>query len=206
VQEGWAFCRHCNAPQIRVAMTEAAPSSPSRDQAAAPPVTYPHFVSASGIEWRHALAATAIAGLVGAILMLTPLQAFGLGMVIPGALSVVLYRRRKLMADITPGMGARLGIVTGMVGFGVLAVPLALGAAILHLGDQMRALIILGVEQAAARSSDPQAQQAVELVKTPQGSALFLSLALILTFLAFVIFSALGGALGAALLRRRPRL
>jgi hypothetical protein len=66
--------------------------------------------------------------------------------------------------------------------------------------------MVVMVEQAAARSSDPQMQQIVEMVKTPDGSALFLSVGLILTFVAFVVVCGLGGAAGAALLRRKQRL
>jgi uncharacterized membrane protein (DUF485 family) len=62
------------------------------------------------------------------------------------------------------------------------------------------------LQQAAARSSDPQAQQVVEFVQTPQGFAIFLSLVVFVTFVSFVLFSGLGGVVGAALLRRKPRL
>jgi hypothetical protein len=127
-------------------------------------------------------------------------------MFIGGALSVVLYRRRRFMADVTPGMGARLGMVSGLFGFAILTVPLAVGLAFFHMGDELRARMVVMVEQAAARSSDPQMQQIVEMVKTPDGSALFLSVGLILTFVAFVVVCGLGGAAGAALLRRKQRL
>ncbi|HXP16141.1 MAG TPA: zinc ribbon domain-containing protein [Terriglobales bacterium] len=206
VQEGTAFCPHCNAPQIRVAVAETVPSFPTIEGEVSPPVSFFGSAPVSRIEWAQAFPATALAGFIAAILTIIPVATFGLGMLVGGVLSVILYRRRKFRADIAPGMGARLGIVAGMLGFAMLMVPLALGAAIFHLGDEIRARTIVIVEQAAARSSDPQMQHAVEMVKTPEGSALFLGLTLILTFVAFVIFSGLGGAVGAALLRRKQRL
>jgi hypothetical protein len=113
--------------------------------------------------------------------MMTPLAAFGLGMLIGGSLSVVFYRRRNPIANITPG------------------------AAMLHAWDQIHQKVIELVEQAMARNPDPQAQQAMEFFKTEQGIALLVTSALIGTLVAFVIFSGLGGAIGAALLRRKER-
>jgi hypothetical protein len=206
VQEGMAFCPHCNAPQIRVAVAETVPSFLTIEREVSPPISYLGSAPASRIDWAQALPAAALAGFMAAILTIIPVATFGLGMFMGGALSVILYRRRKFMADITPGMGARLGIVSGLFGFAILTVPLALGTAFFHMGDELRARMVVMVEQAAARSSDPQMQQIVEMVKTPDGSALFLSVGLILTFVAFVVVCGLGGAAGAALLRRKQRL
>jgi hypothetical protein len=200
-----AFCPHCNAPLIRVAVAETVPSFRTIEGEVSSPISY-LSAPASRIDWAQAVPAAALAGFIGAILTVIPVATFGLGMFIGGALSVVLYRRRKFMADITPGMGARLGIVSGLFGFAILTVPLAVGLAFFHMGDELRARMVVVVEQAAARSSDPQMQQIVEMVKTPDGSALFLSVGLILTFVAFVVVCGLGGAAGAVLLRRKQRL
>jgi hypothetical protein len=200
-----AFCPHCNAPLIRVTVAETVPSFRTIEGEVSSPISY-LSAPASRIDWAQAVPAAALAGFIGAILTVIPVATFGLGMFIGGALSVVLYRRRKFMADITPGMGSRLGIVSGLFGFAILTVPLAVGLAFFHMGDELRARMVVVVEQAAARSSDPQMQQIVEMVKTPDGSALFLSVGLILTFVAFVVVCGLGGAAGAVLLRRKQRL
>jgi hypothetical protein len=200
-----AFCPHCNAPLIRVAVAETVPSFRTIEGEVSSSISY-LSAPASRIDWAQAVPAAALAGFIGAILTVIPVATFGLGMFIGGALSVVLYRRRRFMADVTPGMGARLGIVSGLFGFAILTVPLAVGLAFFHMGDELRARMVVMVEQAAARSSDPQMQQIVEMVKTPDGSALFLSVGLILTFVAFVVVCGLGGAAGAALLRRKQRL
>ena len=158
------------------------------------------------IDWSKALPGTALAGLIAALLMMTPLAAFGLAMLIGGSLSVLFYRRRNPVANITPGMGSRLGMVSGMLGGCIFAVLLSAGTVLLHAWDQIRQKVLELVQQAAARNPDPQAQQTMEFFKTEQGIALLVASALVGTLVAFVIFSGLGGAVGAILLRRKERL
>jgi ABC-type transport system involved in cytochrome bd biosynthesis fused ATPase/permease subunit len=204
VEQGTAFCPQCNAPQIRVAVAETVPPSGTISESSIPPL--PAYFDASlgtRIEWSQAWPATALAGLIAALLMITPFAGLGLGMLIGGSLSVVFYRRRVPAARVTPGMGARLGMVTGVLGSGLLAIVLAIRTLLLHRWDSVRQDLIAGVEQAAARNPDPQTHQVVEFLKSPQGVVLLLSMAMITTLVAFVIFSGLGGALGAALLGRR---
>ena len=208
MQEGIAFCPQCNAPQIRVAVAEPlTPPVATSDQGATSP-SYPYFISplATRIDWSQALPATALAGLIAAVLMMTPFVAFGLGMLIGGSLSVVFYRRRNPVANITPRMGSRLGMASGILGGCIFTVLLSARTIMLHEWGQIRQKVIELVEQAAARNPDPQALQALEFLKTEQGIALLVTSALVGTMVAFVIFSGLGGALGAALLRRKGRL
>ena len=177
----------------------------SGQKAAAP--SYPYFASpvATRIDWSRAMPATALAGLIAALLMMTPLAAFGLGMLIGGSLSVVFYRRRNPIANITPGMGSRLGMVSGALGGCIFTVLLLLGTFFLHAWDQIRQKVVELVDQTAARNADAQAQQAMEFFKTEQGIALLVTSALLGTLVAFIVFSGLGGAIGAALLRRKER-
>jgi hypothetical protein len=189
VEQGTAFCPQCRAPQIRVAVPEIViPSGIASDSAVTSLPAYFGAPLSTRIEWSQALPATALAGLITALLMMTPLAYFGFGMLIGGSLSVVFYRRRIPVANVTPGMGARLGMVSGILGGGIFSV---------------RAKLIEVVEQTAARNPDPQTQQALEFFKSPDGIVLLLTTALIGALIAFVIFSGLGGALGAAFLRRK---
>ena len=204
VEQGTAFCPQCRAPQIRVAVPETfAPSGVASDSSISALPTYFGSPLNTRIEWAQALPATALAGLIAAVLMMTPLAGFGLGMLIGGSLSVVFYRRRAPVAHVTPGMGARLGMVTGILGGGIFAGLLCIGTVLFHAWDSIRGKLFEVVEQTAARNPDPQTQQALEFFKSPDGVALLLATALIGTLLAFVIFSGLGGALGAALLKRK---
>jgi hypothetical protein len=151
------------------------------------------------------LPATALGGLIAAMAMSIPLGAFGLGMLAAGALSVVFYRRRNPAAQLTPAMGARLGAVSGALGFGIFAILISIEVVVFRAGEDLRKTLLEAVRQSAARSPDPQAQQMLEYLKTPQGLALVMVLGLIVMFLIFLIFSSLGGAVGAALLRRKDR-
>jgi hypothetical protein len=207
VQEGTAFCPQCNAPQIRVAVPEpVTPLAAANLEGTRASLPYLLSPSLTRIEWSQALPATALAGLIAAVLMMTPLAAFGLGMLIGGSLSVVFYRRRNPAADITPGMGSRLGMVSGVLGGCIFTVLLCAGTILFHAWDGIRDKIVELVEQTAARNPDPQAQQAMEFFKTQQGISLLVTSALIGTLVAFVIFSALGGAVSAVLLRRKGRV
>ncbi len=204
MEQGTAFCPQCRAPQIRVAVPETftIPVTGSDPSVGALPA-YLGTRLINRIEWSQALPASALAGLIAAVLMMTPLAGFGLGMLIGGSLSVVFYRRRIPVANITPGMGARLGMLSGILGACIFAVLLSLGTLLFHAWDTIRGKLMEIVEQTAARNSDPQTLQALEFFKSPQGIMMLLSMALLGTLLAFVIFSGLGGALGAVLLRKK---
>jgi hypothetical protein len=133
------------------------------------------------------------------------LMPFGLGMLPAGFLSVVLYRRRCPAAHLTAGMGSRLGALTGGLGFAALAAILALWTTF-RSGKQIHDALLNYIQQYAARSSDPHMPQVLELFNTPAGFTFIMILTLIMTLLAFLIFSSLGGALGAFLLHRKERL
>jgi hypothetical protein len=138
--------------------------------------------------------------------MFIPLGAFGLGMIAAGVLSVLFYRRRNPVSNLTPAMGARLGAVSGTLGFVIFAIFSAVGTLVFHTGGQLRAAMLEAIEQSAARSSDPQAQQIIEYLKTPPGLALMMGLSLAVVLVAFLILSSLGGAVGAAMMRRKDRM
>jgi hypothetical protein len=128
----------------------------------------------------------------------------GLGMLAAGFLSVVLYRRRCPATHLTAGMGARLGALTGALGFGVLAAILALWTAV-RSGKEIHDALLNYIQQYAAHSSDPHMQQVMEIFNTPEGFTFIMILTLIMTLIAFTIFSSLGGAVGAFLLYRKDR-
>jgi hypothetical protein len=146
-----------------------------------------------------------MAGMIGSFLLQYPLGALGLGMLIAGLLSVVFYRWRNAGADLTPGMGARLGAASGIFGFLMLLIFTSISATSPEGRSQMRKLLVGVVEQAAARATDPKAQHAMDFFRTPQGRVAIMVLLMAFAFVAFLISSTLGGALGAALLRRKPR-
>jgi hypothetical protein len=170
------------------------------------PVPYSSGADLSAIDWRRGLPAAAQSGLIAAILMIIPLGAsFGLGMLAAGFLSVLFYRRRVPIGNLKPGKGAQLGAVSGALGFVVFGIFTALETTFLHSGAELRAALMQAVEQAATRSPDPQSQQLLQYLKSPPGLTLVMIMGLAVMFFAFLVLSSLGGALGAALLRRKDQ-
>ena len=192
MEEGIAFCPQCNAPQIRVAVAEPlAHSVTAPDQDAALP-SYPYLMigPAARIDWSKALPATALAGLIAAVLMMTPLAAFGLGMLIGGILSVVFYRRRNPVTNVTPRMGSRLGMASGAIGGAIFTVLLFAATAALHGWEQIREKVIEVVAQTAARNPDPQRNKPWNFSRPNKVFPCSWPQAWSVTFIAFVIFPA----------------
>ena len=122
-----------------------------------------------------------------------------------GLLSVAFYRRGVPGGNLTAGLGSRLGALSGMIGFGIFSLLTALETLIFRSGGELRAALLQAVDQAAARNSEPQAQQMLEYLKSPQGLAVVMVMGFIVMFFLFLVLSTLGGVLGAALLRRKGR-
>jgi hypothetical protein len=129
----------------------------------------------------------------------------GLGMLAAGFLAVVLYRRRCPAVHVTAGMGARLGALTGALAFSVVAAILALWGA-LRSGKEIHDAYLTFFQQNAGQTSDPRVQQVLELFNTPEGFTFIIVFSLIMTLIAFLIFSSLGGTIAAFLLHRKERL
>jgi hypothetical protein len=199
VEDGTPFCKQCGSPQIRVAGfgSQTAPSPETIDYSLQP--------DAASLQWSQALPAAATAGLVAAISMLLPFGAVGLGILAAGYVSVRLYQRRVAGAMLTSGTGARLGAVAGVLGFVFFTIVTAIEVLVFHAGGDLHDALIQAVQQSISRTSDPQAQQALQYLKSPSGLALIMTMGLALMFVIFLILSSVGGAVGAALLRRKPR-
>jgi hypothetical protein len=135
--------------------------------------------------------------------MFTPLGVFGLSMLMAGVLSVYLYRKRNPWSHLSTGAGAKLGIASGFFGsiaFGWIAATLVLA---FHAGAQLRSIIIQALDQSAARNSDPQAQQMIEYLKTPEGLSTAIILFAGFLFVFLIGMACAGGAFGAVMVRRR---
>jgi hypothetical protein len=204
IEDNKSFCPHCKAPQIRVlAADNPTPTTLTGE------ISEPHIQTIqphpTRIQWAHALPATALAALIASIFMVVPLSGFGLGMLTAGALAVILYRRRNPGIDLTAGMGAKLGAISGVMGFAIFGIVAGLGATFFDAGGQLRTSLLQAIEQSASRATEPQARQIFEFFKTPQGLAAVIVVSLAFIFVAFMVLSTLGGSLTAALLRRRAQ-
>ena len=120
-------------------------------------------------------------------------------------MSVFLYQRRVPAALVSPGMGMRIGAVSGVVAF--VASTFWLVFQFARNSQEFRTALQEQMEKSIGSNPDPRAQdimrQFMNNLNTPQGLATFFVLMLVVIAITFVIFSAAGGALGAAMFTRR---
>jgi hypothetical protein len=229
VEESTAFCPQCHAPQIRVAPSTPEPQLSSFDvsdeqslnasaspplepgtpgQAQPPaepaPISSPPTSSPAGLDWSQAVPVSAMAGAIVAVTSAMVAIPF-LGLIVwmggTGIVAVLLYRRRTPQAIPSPGMGAKIGALAGAFGFGVFALLLAVQMLLTRNSGRFRATLEQVIQQAAAQNSDPRAQEIIQRLSSPEGLALILTLVLVMSLVAFLLFSSLGGALAAHLMR-----
>ncbi|MFZ0731447.1 MAG: hypothetical protein WAM79_03890 [Candidatus Sulfotelmatobacter sp.] len=211
VEEGRPFCPHCAAPQIRVLVPEpvaaavpyaeadALPQSP-RDLPASQTVP----VLALPMSWSDALKPCALAALVATVLMGLGLHPF-VAMLSVGFLAVVFYRQSRPGIAIKPAGGARLGAISGLLWFAMSAVLEATVVLFLHKGPEVQKGLRDVIEQAASRTSDPQAVAMFTWFKTAQGLQVLMICAIVFSFIAAIVLGAVGGALGGTIFGRRNK-
>lgn len=206
VEEGIPFCPHCSAPQIRVIVAEppaAAPilaTEPASAMASAPAGTAVMLP----VAWSAAFRPCILAALIASILMYSGLYPF-IAMISVGFLAVVFYRQRWPGSAIKPAAGVRLGALSGLLGFAISSLFQAAMILFLHKGAEVRDQLMKVIDQAATRTSDPQAIEMLQRFKSGDGLELLMICLLIFLLLASVLLGVLGGALGGALLGRNNR-
>jgi hypothetical protein len=225
IAEGTTFCPHCGAPQIRVTPPESetpqpmmptpnvppgsgayppVPPSSSWNQADAPYATLP-----GQVRWELAWKGALLCGVGAAIFSAIPYVSMGccLWMLGAGALAVSLYRRHVLGTVITPGMGMKIGALTGLFGWLLNALVTAISFVVGRTSGDLRQQMEEQMKKQVAGSPDPKVQQAmqqiVDWISTPQGMATMIVLVLIFMGVVFLLITAAGGALGASMSGRR---
>ncbi len=145
----------------------------------------------------------ALAALIVAVATGLPQLGFFVWMLGGGMLAVVIYRRRQPFPGLTTGTGARLGARAGLMGFVIFGLLSLVQVVSLRGSGQLRAALEQALKTSAARSGNPEAQQMVQQFLTPEGMRLLLALGIVLMLVLFVAVSGLGGAIAAALSRKR---
>ena len=212
MEEGRPFCPHCRAPQIRVLIAEpdAATAAIRPDISAIPaatvglPASQTVPVLAVPMQWSQALKPCTLAAVVTTLLMLVGLNPF-VGMLMVGFLAVVFYRLGSPEAAIRPGAGARLGALSGLICFALASIVEAVAVLALHKGAEIRQALLTTINQAAARTSDPQALAMFERFKSPEGLEALMIFGILFGLIAGVMLAASTGALGGAVLRPRRK-
>ena len=148
--------------------------------------------------WGLAFPRALLAGVLGTIILiifqflLPPLLVLLLLVPFTGAMAVWFYRARD--PELNGGKGFRIGMVAGFMLFVVNVVL----AGLAFLVDRGRALdqIKKQFQEAAARNTDPNAQQMLRnMVDRPEALIGFLVVAGVISFVLFVLFCGIGGAI-----------
>jgi hypothetical protein len=206
VPDNSAFCPSCDAPQVRFVPRETS-GIPVLVAAGVAPVLIRADVTHSvapplvAVSIRRAGFRAAInAGAVAAVLSLIPIGgSFLFALPLAGFLCVLLYRRYSSVAEPTPGMGFRLGAGTGLAGFVILITLNAIATLGSQEQDKVHDTLIQLLKQTQSNYADPQMRQTMEHFLTPGGLAFLMAFMCVL----FVLLSGIGGAISAALLRRK---
>ena len=203
VQDGVAFCLQCNAPQIRVALAESSLPVTGGEEIQTPRASYAGVRHSRRFEWAQALPSAFLGLLLASVLSLILRGALALGMLAAGFLSVYFYHRRNPLIGLTVGLGARLGAISGALGFGILGIVSAVATFVSHSAAEIRLIMLKAVQEYVSRNADPQMQQVLEFYNSRQGFILMLVLGSIMMLIIFLALSSMGGIIGAAVLRRR---
>lgn len=212
------YCPACGLPQL-VYSAEGDGAVPTASDRMAEPVR-----DASSIDWKRGLrAALALAVPAGLLSSgISPLSTLGIFWMAGGAAAAVtLYLRSQRPAWITLGAGARIGLVTGLIGgwiaFGASGIWLFVQRVILHQSGQIDSMyqsFLDAFEQKAHESmSSMAATDAAQLrgtfdqiqswLASPEGHAAVWTFSIAFNCVFLVLFAVAGGALGARMLARR---
>jgi hypothetical protein len=209
IEEGKPFCPQCAAPQIRVAIPEAAPESTLDAGEIVPSALGRELglgsssLDASALPGSYpAVKPCALGAAVALLLLLLGVNPFAAAL---GAGFLAVLFSRRLGIGIRAAAGARLGALSGLFFFTILTLLEASAVAVRHKSAEVRSEMIDKIQQAAARYPGPEVQPFLDFAKSPGGLAFMMAASLVFGFAAFVLLGGIGGALGAAILGRRDR-
>lgn len=158
------------------------------------------------LDWGTAWKIAALAGVIAAVPSSLPIMSMGccIWILAAAALAVKFYQdRQPAYSVVTAGQGARLGVVTGVSAFATFLVFRLVGAFAFGERGKMREAMLQAMRDNAARNPDPQAQQMMEKLATPEGIAFLVVFIIICLAVAFLIFGLLGGVIGASIWGRK---
>jgi hypothetical protein len=196
-EEGKVFCPACNAPLIRVPSASTPEASLQIGQQRSRGEGRIRWKLAMPIAFGGALAMLVLFALVSAVV--GPAALLVIPLVTAGA--VLVYAKAAGSPPMTAGMGTRIGLVTGFLGFALGAV--LVGAELAVARATVLDTVKQTIERAAQQNPSPQSQEVLKQFSTPEGLMALLILTLTLAFFLFLIFGASGGAIAGAALRSR---
>ena len=194
------FCHRCGKPQREEVVPETVEMPPEVVPLAIPAAVPPppprlNFHNTTAVRIGLLMAS------IGSLLSALPVLAAGLvGLAIwwltAGFLAVYIYRRRTGQL-LTVDSGLRMGWITGLFGSTITSVVFTVSLVPLIRGGQIATVYQEQFRKMSA--SDPNVQEALRILQSPSGLALFVIVALLFFFLIITFLCTAGGALGAKL-------
>ncbi|MGD0346044.1 MAG: zinc ribbon domain-containing protein [Terracidiphilus sp.] len=210
VQDGYCYCPTCGLPQLIYSAETSADAGQSDRWGEA-------VRDANTVDWKSALRSALLLAIPAGLLcsILSPVGIFGLLLMgATAAWAVVLYMRSQRPAWITVGAGARIGLVTGVLGGWTAAAMTGLSLYAmrfwLHQGSTFdsfwQELVNQQQAQGTAVGADVQTLAAVKaLMISAEGRAGLVLFGIAFLMATLVLFAIAGGALSARLLARTRR-
>ena len=213
VEDGHSYCPQCGMPQLMYDAPEGTPASEVPEGREQP------VLDAGSVEWKAALRSALMLAIPSGILcsLLSPLGGIPglLLMGATGAWAVVHYVRRRRSSWLTLGAGARIGMVTGILGGWSAAfisgATLFAMRYVLHQGHVFDDFWMNLVNQQMAQQWTAMGvdAQTITLARSwmlsPEGRAGWVLSALVFLAAGMLVCGAAGGAVGARLLARTRR-
>jgi hypothetical protein len=211
VQAEDRYCPACGLPQL--VYTEDSASGPAQ------PEQWNEAVrDASSVNWKPALRAALLLAIPAGLLcsMLSPVGIFGLlWMAVAAAWTVVLYVRGQRPAWITVGAGARIGLITGVLGAWTAAATTGITLFTMRFFFHQSKVFddfwqnLVNQQMAQQWASAGVDAATIAFAKTwllsPEGRAGSMLGAILFLAAALLLFAVAGGALGARILARARR-
>jgi hypothetical protein len=204
------FCPHCGSPQIYLQDYEQQSSTADADTTGAVPPPRPQHV-----EWKTAIrCAVLVAGIAAGlslvssrVQLVSPLS--WLWTISGSIITLALYQRRRPLAWMDAGVGARIGVVVGLALVACFAVALAIGGLVARYGLHsmagidalMTETMHAAFEKAAAMTPAPPELQRFWYSPEVRAGWVLATLSMMAGFL--LVLSTVGGAVGGFMRMRR---
>ena len=126
-----------------------------------------------------------------------------IGMPLGGFLAALFYQRQSWRAEGSHASGFRLGALAGLFGFLLFGLIMALQLTNPATREELRGQMRERLKTLDARYTDPEQRKVVEYLMTNQGLNISMTFSFVMFCLVFVVLSGAGGALYAAIGRKR---
>lgn len=204
------FCPHCGSPQLYLQEYEEQTGAPEANTTGTLPPPNPRQV-----EWKTAIRCALLVAAVaaGLTLIATRVEAVSLlswmWTISASLTTLALYQRRRPLAWMDAGIGARIGVMAGVVLIAFLAVAGAAGGLVarfvLHnmaaFDMQLTQMMHAQIEKAAAASPTP--PELRQFLYSPEVRAGMMIAGFAMVAGLLVVLSTLGGAVSGLLRMRR---